>query len=55
MVNIHCEVIDQEMIEVARTIANVQKTGVVINSPTETMEVHHEKVSEGKDQEAQEK
>lgn len=40
MVNIYCEVIDREMIEVARLIANTQKDVVVINAPNETMEVH---------------
>ena len=55
MVKIRCEVIDEEMIQVARLIANMQKTTVVINAPTDTMEVHHEKVSEGKAQENQEK
>lgn len=39
MVNIYCEVIDREMIEVARMIADKQKDVVIINSPTEKMEV----------------
>ena len=54
MVNIRCVVIDQDIIEVARTIANIQKDVVKINAPTESMEVHHEEVSEGKTQEDQE-
>ena len=39
MVKICCEVIDREMIEVARMIANSQKDVVTIIAPTETMEV----------------
>ena len=54
MVNIYCEVIDREMIEVGRLIANNQKVTVKINSPTETMEVNYEKVSEVQESECQE-
>lgn len=46
MVNIYCEVIDQEMIEIARMIANKQKDVVVINAPNETMEVHCDETSD---------
>lgn len=42
MVNIYCEEIDQEMIEIARMIANKQKDVVIINAPSETMEVHYD-------------
>lgn len=38
--------LDREMIEVGRLIANNQKVTVKINSPTETMEVNYEEVSE---------
>ena len=54
VVNIYCEVIDREMIEVGRLIANNQKVTVKINSPTETMEVNYEKVSEVQEPECQE-
>lgn len=46
MVNIYCEVIDQEMIEIARMIANKQKDVVVINAPNETMEVSYDGTSD---------
>jgi len=54
MVNIYCETINYEMMHIARMIADRQKDDVRIITPTEIVEVHHEKVSEGQDKENQE-
>jgi len=54
MVNIYCETINDEMMHIARMIADRQKDDVRIITPTEIVEVHHEKVSEGQDKENQE-
>ena len=47
MVNIHYDVIDDEILEVARMISKRQKTDVKIISLTEIVEVRYEEVSEG--------
>ena len=46
MVNIYCDVIDDEMIEVAKIISHRQKTTVTIHTSTEILEVNYEKVSQ---------
>lgn len=51
MVNIYCDTITQEMKEVAREIADRQKDVVKIITPTETLEVSYEEVSEVQEQE----
>lgn len=52
MVNIHYDVIDDEILEVARMISKRQKTDVKIISLTEIVEVRYEEASEGKTQES---
>lgn len=54
MVNIYCDTINEEMMFVARLIANRQKDVVRITTPTEIVEVRYEEVSEGKGQENEE-
>lgn len=51
MVNIRYDVINDEILEVARMISKAQKTDVTIITPTETMEVHYEEVSESENSE----
>lgn len=46
MVNIYCDAITQELKDVAREIADRQKENVNIITPTVTLEVVYEKVSE---------
>lgn len=46
MVNVYCDVIDDEMIEVAKIISYHQKTTVTIHTSTEILEVHYEKISQ---------
>lgn len=55
MVTIHCEVIDAELVAVARMIANRQKDVVKLIGSTETLEVRYEEVSEMQESETQEK
>lgn len=42
MVNIWYDVVNDEILEVARMISKAQKTDVTITTPTETVEVRHE-------------
>ena len=42
MVNIYYDVLNDEILEVARMICKAQKTDVKIITPTETVEVRHE-------------
>ena len=51
MVKIFCDAITQEMREVAQEIAARQKDVVSIITPTETLEVSYEEVSEVQDSE----
>lgn len=46
MITIRCEVIDKDMFNAAKLMCRYQKEDVKIISPTETLEVRYEEVSE---------
>ena len=54
MVTIYVEKVTEKSKEVAREVADILKMTVRLVTPTEIVEVHHEKVSEGQTQEDKE-
>lgn len=46
MVNIRYDVVNDEILEVARMISKAQKTNVTIITPTKTVEVQYEETEE---------
>ena len=53
MATIYCDVINEEMLEVARMLSNVQHEEVRIITPTECVEVHYEEAEESQQEHLQ--